>query len=224
MLSNRMHAAASGRGTKFAYLSTGTGTGGNPTSTKSGVNFGAPHADRRIVVLAVAESAGSGGAATLISMTIGGVSATAHENRTCDDTGTNDDNVTAAIFSAAVPTGETGDLVFYFGADVMSYRYAVLRVIGGLTATGTAFDIDHDEANLALNCNTATGDLLLVAGAWRDNVTITPTGVDTAIANTQGHYLGYTYPVASGETPRTVTLAGNFSDDSAGVVVSLAIS
>lgn len=223
MLSNRMQAAASGTGSILTVTATGTGTGGNPTSTQSDVNYGAPHADRRIVVLMVAESAGPD-TAVIVSMTIGGVAATAHENRSCDDTGTNDDNVSAAIFSAAVPTGETGDIVINFGSDVMSYRYAVLRVIGGLTATGTNFDIDHNENNLSMNCNTATGDLLLVAGAWRDNVTITPTGVDTAIANTAGHYLGYTYPVASGETPRTVSLGGNFADDSAGVVVSLAIS
>lgn len=140
------------KGPAFSILSSGINTANQIEYTFSSLSFGAAATDRLLIVAVT--SGGVLDPATLLSATIGGVSATIHAQ--ANNTG-NSVNGHAAVFSALVPTGTSGSVVVTWdGAGAMgNTAYALYRATGLVsstptdtaTAAGTSPTMSIDRAN-----------------------------------------------------------------------------
>jgi hypothetical protein len=144
----------------------GQDTAAATVHTYSGTTFGAADGTRRIVLL-VHWSA----AVNISSVTIGGVTATAHTTRA---SGTANDSV--QIFSALVPTGTSGNIVITFASGVSRSGFGSWRQINESSATPFATGTDNTvtAAVLSLTINIPT-DGSLYAGATVDSSLTPPT-------------------------------------------------
>jgi hypothetical protein len=113
------------------FLSAGAAFDSATSHNFSGLSLGGVSADRVIVVLCcVQQTVGT------ISCTIGGVTATQFANV---------DNSTrrARGFTAAVPTGLTGDIVISTAGSPSNYQYAAYAIYGAPSATVHDFDANN---------------------------------------------------------------------------------
>lgn len=106
------------------------------TYTHASQNFGSASADRFIVAVVTGRA---GGARTISSVTIGGVTAT--EAIQHADSGNN-----VGIYYAAVPSGTSGDVVVVWSAGMVRCGVGLWAVTGGLN---TVYDVDYDTASNA---------------------------------------------------------------------------
>jgi hypothetical protein len=125
------------------------------SGTANGVSFGDADAGRRIVVVIHSDGDGS----DYTGITIGGVSATIHEQRGHFGGGT---GLHLAIASAAVPSGTTGTVAISGGsAGVSGRRMAVYRLVGYsflaaagnrtvITATAVSADVSTSSGGLII--------------------------------------------------------------------------
>lgn len=99
----------------------GTGRESAGTSQTFTVNFGAAHADRRIIVGIVSRINTSGGTGPISSVTIGGVAATLYGNENTMS------NCTTAV--AHVPNGTSGNIVITYSRPPVAMSVAVYRAL-----------------------------------------------------------------------------------------------
>jgi len=164
------------------------------TYTYSSVNFGSASADRKIIC-AVNGQADDGGARTISSLTIGGVTATI--NVQISNSGS-----MQGICIASVPTGTSGDVVLTFSGGMGNADIALYSTtgVGSTTATDTgtstaevgtyALDVVAEGVALALSRNqdgiyTATWAGLTERYDEADGNTNDMSGASDAFATTQ---------------------------------------
>ncbi len=162
---------------------------GGTTVTFSNQAIGAADANRRVYV-------GAGGlilaGRTLVSATIGGISASLHVSNSNDSEG---NEYFAAIFSAAVPTGTTANVVLTFSGtlnDQTDVSIAVYRAL--YVENTTAYDTDavDDDDSISLTLDTPSGGFVIACcGVAPDNVS----GVTVSVATEEGA-VGYSSSLA----------------------------
>jgi hypothetical protein len=138
--------------------------------TFSSMALGAAASDRKIVVVVGAVGT-VGGALTVSSMTVGGV--TADPVIALGNTG--DTNYHCAMLQADVPTGTTGDVVVTWSKTVQGCAAVVHRVVGAGTGDSSPSDTDSnshatDDA-VAINALTQPADGVAIMGAFASDST-----------------------------------------------------
>jgi hypothetical protein len=116
------------------------------TYTFAAQNIGPAASDRVVVV--TSESRGSGSSVTIVSVTIGGISATVYQRSNAAATS----NISAIAF-AVVPTGTTADVVITFSAGRLRCNIGVFSLAGASTTV-------NDDAS---DASTATSHTLSIA-------------------------------------------------------------
>lgn len=148
-------AVAGPAGPDLSFLSGNSNTANQASYTFSSLSFGAAAANRLLIV-AIAGGSSGGSGANLSSVTIGGVSATIHAQANNNN---NTRNGHAAVVSALVTAGTSGDIVINWAFDLglmNENSYALYRVTGlvSTTPTDTATDtggsptLSIDRSNL----------------------------------------------------------------------------
>lgn len=149
---------AASNASAFTLALLNSANGGQTTSAShTSRGLGTAAADRRIYALISTLS--SGGTNTLSSVVIAGQAATIHRQRT---TG----NIAAAIASAVVTTGTSGDVTWT--NSVSSYsRLTLYRATGITTAASNATDDVTNILNMTLNVPAAGGVLAVASNRNR---------------------------------------------------------
>lgn len=123
--------------------------------TFSSQDLGLSGQDRIVSVLITAERA-SGTPSSITTVTIGGVSATSRISQTSD-------SGIAAIYTAAVPNGSTGDIVVTFGQDQGNCAISIISMYGlsdaGAAIAGGTGSSTTDNGTIALT--TVSGAIVL---------------------------------------------------------------
>jgi hypothetical protein len=147
-------------GPTIEHIASTADSSNNVIYTFAGQSFGATSADRRIIV-AVGGGHGSGNL-SLSTVTIGGVSATIHVST---DNNGNTRNGHAAVASAPIPTGTSGDIVVEYATDALNMQECVISVYRATNLTsGTPFDTaTSDNASALLIDIPANGFLIACA-------------------------------------------------------------
>jgi hypothetical protein len=196
--------------TSGTYLSSFTEGTNATTFTESGVAFGAAASNRRIVC-AIASDGGSTG--NITGCTLGGVTATAHV------IGTMDGERTAAIFSAIVPTGTTGDVVVVHASSKGSCASSVYRLINAaIVDTATVSNVASAASSLAIT-PTAGNFAVAVMGSsassrtytWSANMTEDFDGTQEGT----GTFTSASAAFGAGDATVTCTPSGSTSTDTA---------
>jgi hypothetical protein len=132
-------AVAGPAGPDLSLLSAAANAANQAEYTFSSLSFGAAASDRLLIAAITGNT--SGAIATLLGVTIGGVSATIHAQA---NTSANTRNGHAAMVSALVSVGASGDLVITWdtAGAMLDCEYALYRVTGlvSTTPTDTATD------------------------------------------------------------------------------------
>ena len=174
----------------------------------------------RIVVVAVGVGA-NGNNRTIASVTVGGAALAKQVGCVGDNSGT--ENFRAEIWSAAIASGTTGDVVVTASGTIGSSRgvaISVFRFVGDVSATANATNsVDGDEdddttAAISLNTNTQKSGYVIAAAiafdpppasaAWTNLTELT----DAGTGNVQ-HSVASLAPTTD-ETPRTISV--DFAD------------
>ena len=190
----------------IAHTATAANSGAASSYTFSSQAFGAANSARRIIVVV-----GHGGSnRTISSMTIGGVSAA---NIVSNETVNSTD---AHMYSAAVPSGTSGNVVINFNTTENRCGIGVFSMIGAASSATTT----KSATNTTSNSQTLTvpaGGAALAYAVGQANNTYTFGGVtesfDAAIAATYTHG-GACLAFENAQSPLTVTcaLAGSASN------------
>jgi len=157
--------------------------------------------------------------ATIVSASIGGVTATIHASAT-------QVLASAVIFSAVVPTGTTADIVFTWSAEVFQAligvwsAYDLIRSTPSDTATATG-----TTGPLSLNTDVEAGGILLAAASALSLTTVDWTGLteDYQVVGSGGGSNGFggaSDDFADAETPQTVSVSFSGAGGSSGAAVS----
>ena len=189
----------------IAHTATAANSGAASSYTFSSQAFGTADSARRIIVVV-----GHGGSnRTISSMTIGGVSAA---NIISNETVNSTD---AHMYSAAVPSGTSGNVVINFNTTENRCGIGVFSMIGAASSATTT----KSATNTASNSQTLTvpaGGAAIAYAVGQANNTYTFGGVterfDSAIAATYTHG-GACLAFENAQSPLTVTcsLAGSAS-------------
>jgi len=135
------------------------------TYTFSGKSLGAEASDRYIACTVNGRSS-DGGARTISSVTIGGVTATAAGSIVANS------GSHCAIYIAAVPTGATGDIVVTWSSTMGDCTVALHRATGVSSTTPTSYVTDTTTAlSQSINVN---------AGGFAVGISTTDDGAATA--------------------------------------------
>lgn len=179
----------------------------------TGVNFGADHPDRAIII-AVSATAGGGPlnrlSGTASDHAIGDVSAPG-VTRFNFDSG----NQVMVGFLTGQPTGTSGTVTVAFDNATNYCVIAVYRVIGlsTLTPADTGGTADNSTS---FNCdaNVTANSLVLAAGSIHVSDTVTWSGVDerTEVDNGVTKHSFADYRALSAETPRSMSMTIGASD------------
>lgn len=196
MLVNPHRFAAAPDPIDVAFTDRASRIGGSGIYTASGLSFGAEAADRRIIAIVPSKD---DGAHSCSAVTIGGVAATKH----CEITG----GTQISIWSAAVPTGTTGDVVMTFagtGGSGDVQAVFLYRLVGAtnstpdFTATATS---NVGSVTINHNANSVT-----VAG-----------GIDYSTDNNPAHSMtGIDHDASDFRAGNTAMAAGHKANASAG--------
>lgn len=169
------------------------------TYTFTGYNFGTAATGRVLVAVCV----GAAGNRTISSSTIGGV-AGATQVEVVSAT-----NGTAAIISAAVPTGTSGDISITWSGAQGRAACGLWSMYGITSATAANTSSDGTAGSSTLSLSVQANDLLVV-GDYINTGSATPTGYNSdfevnieAATKIAG---GRAY-VTTAQNPRTVTIA-----------------
>lgn len=114
------------------YVDHRTGSAGTASQSYSGVNFGRPHAQRRLL-LATSLRRAMPGAINFTGVTIGGVSATAVGTHP----GADSSRSRIGFFIADVPTGESGTVTINTDQTTIGLGFTLFRIVGLQSATPT---------------------------------------------------------------------------------------
>lgn len=165
-------------------------------------DIGTASGTRTVIVCAVGLTSG-GGAATVSSPTIGGVSATVQK------THNGGGGAWSCIFNASVPTGATGTIAFNVTAS--NRCQIMVWAAYNLTSNTAVVTAGSSSQSASVNMNTVTGDILVVGGYSNDQASpgVTPTGYTERVdaASSEGTaYSGGDFTCVATETPRTITM------------------
>lgn len=198
-------AVAGPAGPSLSVVSAGDSANNAVEYTFSSVSFGAAATDRLLIIAVGGGS--SAGPFVLESVTIGGISCTIHAQ--ANNSG-NTRNGHAAVASAAVPTGASGDVVVTWtdlgGDSMLDMAYALYRVTGlqsttptdTATASGGSPTMNIDRANL--------GFIIAAASAVSASFNTWPSPMVTDIdSNTDGTWESMAH------TPVTFGAVTNFN-------------
>lgn len=186
-------------------------TSGKPR-TFSAINIGDPAADRLVAVVVSTTNSSTGNNP---SLTIGGVSATRH----AFVMGGDGSNSHTSIFSLAVPSGTTADIVFNSSFNISGVAIAVYALYG--LNSHAPVSIATSKANpLALNQNVLTGDII-IAGQHNQFANQVWSGLTQDGAGNCGWYCSNASAQASAaESPRSITCSfSGTANTQTGVVV-----
>lgn len=198
-------AAFAPRGPDLSVVSTGADATNLAEYTFSSVPFGAAASDR-LLIIAVGGGSTSSATITSVSVTIGGVAATVHAQA---HNNVNTRNGHAAVASALVPTGTSGNVVVVWNDPVigmLDMAYALYRATGLVsttptdtaTASGGSPTMSIDRANL--------GFIVAAASAQGASFNTWPSPMVTDIdSNTDGTW------ESMGHTPVTPGAVTNFN-------------
>jgi hypothetical protein len=154
---------SSGSSAQATFIDSAVDATNASSYTFSAKDFGSVTSDRYIIV---AVNAGSGGAFTISSVTIGGVAATAIAS------GISSRNI-AAIYIAAVPTGATGDIVVTLDGAIRRCGIGWYRATGLASAAAYSTDTDITDVSNAysVTLNVPQG-FLIATSVCEDNASM----------------------------------------------------
>lgn len=168
-------AGGSGGGT-YAYVDFVSNSGSATTYTFTAAALGVADAAREIV-LGIGWVNGAGVNRTLVSTTIGGVSAS------IIDQGSSSSGSGCAIVQANVPSGTTGDIVVTFNAGASGCVAGIYRLIP-LSATPVDFNTGAGNSPVtASNVAVVPGGFLICAARGGNALTPVYNGVDTPVTD-----------------------------------------
>lgn len=152
----------------YSYIDNGDLRNLTPAVTKtfSGVSLGAAASDRTIVIVGGGADAD---ARTLLSVTVGGVTASVDVAVTIA-AGT---DKFAFVAHAAVPTGTTGDVVVTWSGLVAMTYITVYRVVGVVYVTDTDAYAANNVTPYSVSLTTASGGVAFATVVWGNNATTT---------------------------------------------------
>lgn len=156
-----MHPAVIGRKVVRSFLSSATSATDATAYTYSAMSFGAAFAGR---VLVACLGARRNSAASISSVTIGGVTAT--NVITANNTGGGAD--IAAIYAAVVPTGTSGDVVVTYSGTMLRAACTLysLRYVGGITAADTGSDTTLTGSTVSDTLNVPATSAVIACVGW----------------------------------------------------------
>lgn len=199
--------ASSGSWRKYDYITTTADATNLTTYTFSSQSFGTA-ATSRIVAVVVSGERGSGTPSSITSVTIGGIAATSRISRTSDA-------YICAIYTAAVPTGTTGDIVVTFGQAQDSCVVSIFSMYGlsdsGVPIAGGTGSTTTDNGNIAIT--TIKGAIVLAGAITSGSTTYTWTGVTElydAVTDTRTRSTAAIYATGTTTTVAADAAAGNF--------------
>jgi len=169
----------------------------------------------RVIAVAVGMGTGDANPRTIDSVTVGGADLTKRVGAVASNAGV--ENFRSEIWSAAIPTGATADIVVTMSGTIGSNRgvaISVHRLIGNVSAApdATASDNDDDGTTdpLAVSVNTQINGYVVCCGvsfktapntaSWSGATELTD-AMTGNIAQTAANY-----SATSSETPRTITV------------------
>lgn len=200
----------------LSFLQSATDTTDTDVYTFASQNLGTASSDRHIIVTTVARKAGTG--FTLLSVTIGGVSA----NIVAQTTNTLTNSDTAAMVIANVPSGTTGDIVITWSTTVLRCAVGVYHATG--IDSITAYDSDSSTAaDPTVNLDIPEGGFTVGGGLTAAATTASWTGLTENDDATLESFVTYTWASSNGmslETGRTLAIDFASSTESAGVFAS----
>ncbi len=139
---------------EFSYLQTDSSTTDTDSFTFSSQPIGDANDDRYVIVAIASRKAGA--AATISSVTVGGISASEVIQHTTTVTNTD----VAGIFIAKVPTGTTADVVVNFSTAMLRCGIALYRIVG---ISGTSYDTDYSvDSTPSVSLDTPIGAAVAV--------------------------------------------------------------
>ena len=198
------------------------------TYTFSGMELGAAHSNRKIVVHVVMSDGSAG--TTISTLTIGGISAAVVSdgvtNASADGAGAS--TSLSAQWMAAVPTGTTGDIVVTFSAESNNCAITVYRLINAATtAFHVATDITADGSNaVSASLNIPGFGVAIGSVRWQGNgATRTTTwdglteNVDETIEATSTYSSASKY-FATGQSGLTITATASGTLDLEALVLA----
>lgn len=200
-----------------AFLQDTTNTADLTTYTFASQNLGTADTDRCIIVIAISRKAGA--AHTLSSASIGGVSATIIQNQ--NNQVTNSD--TAAMFSAIVPTGTTGDIVVTWSTTVLRTAIMAYRVVGVDSCTTPYASAASTASDPSVSLDVPAGGFAVGGGLSAAATTATWTGLTENADATLESFVTYSSAsanFASESLSTTMTLDFVSSTETAGVFAS----
>jgi hypothetical protein len=170
------------------------------------VNFGAAQLDRVIIIVfGVIDLVDTTEGIT--SVTIGGVSATVNVHNIDVDAF----NVQAAIATAAVPSGTTGDVVVEMDSNINGHaRVAVYRATGILSSTPSATTSNDDDV-VSMSIDTLAGGFVIAGAMFRDSGAVTSVGINEDVdeaVTVSGQFAVGSASRLSAETGRTISFDG----------------
>jgi hypothetical protein len=175
---------------------------GNPTPCTIAVDLGAVTANRCIIVGAGAINSAGGTTLTISSSTIAGVTATTQQlvNDGTASTGM------AAIISALVPTGTSGNVVINLSASAARIGIGVWAGYS-LSSCNKVLGVSSTADPAALSINTVQGDVIVGMVFTNTGTTTTWAGLTEDFDRTiEGAMVsGASAVAATTETPRTIT-------------------
>lgn len=211
-----------------SYLGNTASVSNNTTYTFSGESLGVAASSREIFVAV----SWNGGVAlrTLSSATIGGISATIQVQDGVSNGTTL--SLGAAIISAAVPTGTTGNIVCTFsGSGNTMCDIGKFRVVSKTAIIATAHDApttSNSVATTSVNINVGTNGALIAAYNNSDTGNVTWGNItkqyegDFTVAG--GHYSGALTTGLSSQVGRNITTSQNTSGGSGTAIAVISIN
>lgn len=148
---------------EFTYDDEQTDATAQTTKTFSSIGIGVAQSDR--IVVAVIHFFGNGGARTISSVTIGGVTATIHENDTANQYQT-------VLVSAVVATGTTGDVVVTSSAgspSLWACQTYSIRNADSSTPTGSDTIQTTSPSSQTVDINVSEGGIAIVGASGSSN-------------------------------------------------------
>lgn len=182
-----------------------TATGGK---TFSGVSFGDPQSNRRIVcVLSWVRATGLDTA--ISGATIGGVSATIHVQQNFGVEG----RIGAAVFSAVVPSGTSGTVSFNTSPGNAGSWFSLLGVVRLLGASVSTTDVGTGTSSASATLTVPTRGIVCAGAAFEkeEDANVTWSNITEraeSFIGAQDRSVAASFDLSSGSTTFTASMSG----------------
>lgn len=194
----------------FAFVSSAVDNSSLTTVTYSSLSFGVANTNR---ILAVYIAARQNAPTTIVSVTIGGISATlVNAGSTTLTSQTTPSATVGAIYQAAVPSGTSGSVVVTYGAAAQRSAVSLYRIVTGTPAatnSGSSANTVNSGNNLSETVPAGGGGF---TGIWQPSatsvITWTAGATQDAQANDPGSAGRFSSATTTGTGPVTVSTSG----------------